>query len=220
MSDDATPLQRSLCIRLEEAVLQGELALPGTAEGLVLFAHGSGSSRKSPRNKFIANVLCEHNIAALLLDLLTPSEKNNFELGFDIDLLSKRILSATKWLQSHPDLHRLPIGYFGSDTGGAAAIEAAALAAEQIGAVVSRGGRPDMAEQYLARIKAPTLLIVASNDDIIVKLNQQAAQRMLTVHRLDIVPDATHFFEESGKLAIVAKLTVQWFEKHLGLVSK
>lgn len=203
-----------------DITLTGSLLVPQNPAAVVLFAHGSGSSRKSPRNKFIANVLCEHNIAALLLDLLTPSEKNNFELGFDIDLLSKRILSATKWLQSHPDLHRLPIGYFGSDTGGAAAIEAAALAAEQIGAVVSRGGRPDMAEQYLSRIKAPTLLIVASNDDIIVKLNQQAAQRMLTVHRLDIVPDATHFFEESGKLAIVAKLTVQWFEKHLGLVSK
>ncbi|HYL26695.1 MAG TPA: dienelactone hydrolase family protein [Candidatus Nitrosotalea sp.] len=193
--------------------------MPRDARGLVLFAHGSGSSRFSPRNAFVAGMLAEGRLASLLLDLLTPDEEKidakTAALRFDIGMLASRLVAATRWTRTQPALEHLQIGYFGASTGAAAALVAAAMLRDEIRAIVSRGGRPDLAGAYLSRVAAPTLLIVGGNDDMVIELNNQAARQMSAPHRIAIVPGATHLFEEPGTLATAARLAREWFEVHL-----
>jgi dienelactone hydrolase len=185
----------------------------------VLFAHGSGSSRHSPRNNYVAAVLRQAGIGTLLFDLLTEEEDSVYKTRFDIHLLTDRLTAATKWLTARPETMKLKIGYFGASTGAAAALEAAAVLGPTIRAVVSRGGRPDLAGPVLYRVKAPTLLIVGGHDDAVVKLNQHAYDRLKTEKDLVIVPGATHLFEEPGALEEVARLAADWFMRHLGTKS-
>ncbi len=195
------------------------LRRPAKATGLVLFAHGSGSSRHSPRNAFVADALAEGNLATLLFDLLTPEEeaidRRTAALRFDIGLLATRLVAATQWAREDPTVCDLPIGYFGTSTGAAAALIAAATLPREVRAVVSRGGRPDLAGSYLPRVQAPTLLIVGGADDVVIDLNREAAARMTVRHRIEIVPGATHLFEEPGTLAEVARLAREWFARYL-----
>lgn len=206
-------------IKIGSALLNGELTIPEKAAGVVLFAHGSGSSRYSPRNQYVARVIRESGVGTLLFDLLTPEEEriDNFtrEFRFDIDLLACRLIGSTKWLEGHAEASRLCPGYFGSSTGGAAALIAAAELAENVGAVVSRGGRPDLAGDALHRVKAPTLLIVGGLDGPVITMNKDAYAQLRCVKELTIVPGATHLFEEPGKLEEVASLAAKWFVKHL-----
>lgn len=199
--------------------LTGDLAIPGGAVGLVLFAHGSGSSRLSPRNRFVARVLNEGGLATLLVDLFTPDEERldlrTAELRFDIGLLARRLVGVTDWLTAQPATRALRIGYFGSSTGAAAALVAAAARANTIAAVVSRGGRPDLAGGVLARVAAPTLLIVGGEDLAVLALNRAAMARMQADRRLEVVPGASHLFEEPGALERVAELARDWFVRHL-----
>jgi putative phosphoribosyl transferase len=201
------------------AQLEGDLGIPRGAAGIVLFAHGSGSSRFSPRNRFVARMLHQAGIATLLLDLLTPDEEaidlRTAELRFDISLLADRLVGATDWLGHDPDTRRLRVGYFGASTGGGAALVAAAQRPEAIGAVVSRGGRPDLAGDALQRVTAPTLLIVGGYDYPVIEMNRQALARLRCEKRLDVVPGATHLFEEPGTLERVAELAIDWFARHL-----
>jgi putative phosphoribosyl transferase len=201
------------------AVLSGNLNIPENANALVLFAHGSGSSRHSPRNQFVARTLNDVGLATLLFDLLTQEEEaidtQTRELRFNIHLLAERLVHATKWAKQQEETRDLRIGYFGSSTGGAAALVAAVDLPEDIGAVVSRGGRPDLAGEALPKVKAPTLLIVGGNDDVVVQLNEKARDRMRCEVKLEIVPGATHLFEEAGALEQVAKLANDWFLLHL-----
>jgi putative phosphoribosyl transferase len=200
--------------------LDGNLTIPDGATGLILFAHGSGSSRHSPRNQFVARTLSDSGIATLLFDLLTPEEEaidvQTREYRFNISLLAERLIYATRWAKQQRETRDLRIGYFGSSTGGAAALIAAAELSQDVGAVVSRGGRPDLAGDALARVQAPTLLIVGGNDDIVIELNEQARDRMHCRVKLEIVPGATHLFEEPGTLEQVANLASDWFVRHLG----
>src|SRR5438876_2547040 len=200
------------------AMLDGNLTLVDQKKALVLFAHGSGSSRHSPRNQFVARTLNEAGLATLLFDLLTPEEESvdlySREHRFDIGLLAERLVYATKWARQQKQTANLPIGYFGSSTGGGAALVAAAELAEEVGAVVSRGGRPDLAGEALPKVQAPTLLIVGGNDDVVIELNEQARDRMRCEVKLEIVPGATHLFEEPGALEQVAKLASDWFLLH------
>lgn len=196
------------------ALLEGSLVVPEHAQGLVVFAHGSGSSRFSPRNNFVATILQQADIATLLVDLLTREEDESYETRFDIDLLTDRLLLVTRWLQNQSLTHKLAFGYFGASTGAAAALRAAADDAT-IRAVVSRGGRPDMAAGALARVQSPTLLIVGGNDSLVLKLNRQALAALKGTKRLVIVPGATHLFEERGALEEVARLATQWFKRYL-----
>ncbi|MCU1335604.1 MAG: dienelactone hydrolase [Bryobacterales bacterium] len=199
--------------------LSADLVIPERATGLVLFAHGSGSSRHSSRNRYVARVLQQCGLATLLLDLLTLAEEQaDAETGrfrFDIDLLARRLVQATDWLQSEPATRDLSIGYFGASTGAAAALIAAAQRPAVVGAVVSRGGRPDLAGDALPRVKAPTLLIVGSNDRPVIELNQQAFAELRCEKRLVVVPGASHLFEEPGTLEEIAKLARSWFQDHL-----
>jgi dienelactone hydrolase len=185
----------------------------------VLFAHGSGSSRHSPRNQFVARTLNDAGLATLLFDLLTQEEEaidmQTRELRFNIHLLAERLGHATKWAKQQQQTCDLQIGYFGSSTGGAAALVAAVDVPQDVGAVVSRGGRPDLAGEALPKVQAPTLLIVGGNDDIVIELNEQARDRMRCEVKLEIIPGATHLFEEPGTLEKVAKLASDWFVKHL-----
>jgi len=196
-------------------VMEGALEIPEGAAGIVLFAHGSGSSRHSPRNNYVARVLREHRLGTLLLDLLTPEEDMIYEMRFNIDLLSKRLLAATKWILEQEETKSLSIGYFGASTGAAAAIQTAAEMGDSIDAVVSRGGRPDLAWPYLNSIKAPTLLIVGGDDDVVIELNEKAYNEIKAVKEMEIVPGATHLFEEPGKLEEVADLASRWFVRYL-----
>jgi len=200
------------------ATLDGNLTIADGATPLVLFAHGSGSSRHSPRNQFVARTLNDAGLATLLFDLLTPEEEAidllTREHRFNIGLLSERLVHATKWAQQQEQTRDLRIGYFGSSTGGGAALVAAAEIPQDIGAVVSRGGRPDLAGDTLPRVQAPTLLIVGGNDDIVIKLNEQARDRMRCEVKLEIIPGATHLFEEPGALERVAQLASDWFSLH------
>ena len=200
-------------------ILEGDLSLPKGARGVVLFAHGSGSSRHSPRNRLVASLLNEAKLATLLVDLLTPREEaidlQTAHLRFDIPLLAKRLVGATDWLARHPDTRALRFGYFGASTGAAAALVAAAERPQQIDAVVSRGGRPDLAGTALERVRASTLLIVGGNDYPVIAMNQTALARLRCEKRLVIVPGATHLFEEPGALLEVARLAREWFERHL-----
>jgi putative phosphoribosyl transferase len=197
--------------------LFGNLNIPEGATGLVLFAHGSGSSRHSPRNQFVARTLNNARLATLLFDLLTPEEEaidlRTREHRFNIGLLAERLVHATKWARQQEQTRDLRIGYFGSSTGGGAALVAAAELPQDVGAVVSRGGRPDLAGEALPKVQAPTLLIVGGNDDIVIELNEQARDRMRCEVKLEIVPGATHLFEEPGALEKVAKLASDWFVK-------
>ena len=199
--------------------LEGNLTLPQDSHGIVLFAHGSGSSRHSPRNRYVARVLNEAKLATLLIDLLTPHEEvidaRTAQLRFDIDLLAERLVDATDWLTQFPDTSHLRIGYFGASTGAAAALVAAALRPDVVGAVVSRGGRPDLAGAALIHVRAPTLLIVGENDGQVIELNRAALAQLRCEKQLMIVPGATHLFEEPGALDEVARLACDWFQRHL-----
>ena len=199
--------------------LEGNLTLPEQSRGIVLFAHGSGSSRHSPRNRYVARLLNEANLATLLIDLLTLHEEvidaRTAQLRFDIDLLAERLVDATDWLTQFPDTKDLRIGYFGASTGAAAALAAAALRPDPVGAIVSRGGRPDLAGAALIRVRAPTLLIVGENDKQVIQLNRAALAQLRCEKQLVIVPGATHLFEEPGALDVVARLARDWFERHL-----
>jgi putative phosphoribosyl transferase len=203
-----------------EVALEGALSIPERAEGVVLFAHGSGSSRFSPRNRLVAAFLNQGGLGTLLLDLLTAEEHEIDErsgaLRFDIDLLSRRLIGVVDWASTHPDMRHLPIGLFGASTGAAAALNAAADRPQRVAAVVSRGGRPDLAMAALPRVRAPTLLIVGGLDGVVIEMNRRAAAQLACEHRLDIVPGATHLFEEPAKLEEVARLARKWFQLHLG----
>jgi putative phosphoribosyl transferase len=207
-------------IQAGRAVLSGNLHIPGGAAALVLFAHGSGSGRHSPRNQFVARTLNEAGLATLLFDLLTREEESldmhTREHRFNIGLLAERLVHATKWTKQEKRTCDLRIGYFGSSTGGAAALVAAVEVPQDVGAIVSRGGRPDLAGDALPKVQAPTLLIVGGNDDIVIELNEQARDRMRCEVKLEIVPGATHLFEEPGALEKVAKLASDWFVNHIG----
>lgn len=196
--------------------LNGELILPPSAKEVVLFVHGSGSSRFSPRNIYVAEVLQQHGIGTLLFDLLTREEDQDYETRFDIALLTRRLLAATAWLHGNPETQTLRIGYFGASTGAAAALQAAAKIGDEITAVVSRGGRPDLAGEIdLSRVTAPTLLIVGGADYGVIELNQQAAALLNCEKELILIPGATHLFEEPGTLQQVAHSAVSWFTQHL-----
>lgn len=203
-------------IPADQVELDGELILPPSTKGVVLFAHGSGSSRLSPRNTYVAEVLQKHGIGTLLFDLLTRKEDENYETRFDIALLTRRLLAATDWLQANPPTQTLKLGYFGASTGAAAALQAAAKMQYQIAAVVSRGGRPDLAGEFaLSRVTAPTLLIVGSADYGVIELNQQAYAAMTCEKKLTLIHGATHLFEEPGTLQQVARDAAEWFTQHL-----
>lgn len=210
-------------IQAGRAVLSGNLHIPEGAGALVLFAHGSGSSRQSPRNQFVARTLNEAGLATLLFDLLTQEEEaldmRTREHRFNIRLLAERLVDATKWAKQEGQTRNLQIGYFGSSTGGAAALVAAIDVPQDVGAVVSRGGRPDLAGEALPKVQAPTLLIVGSNDDIVIELNEQARDKMYCEVKLEIIPGATHLFEEPGALEKVSQLASNWFVKHIGSAS-
>lgn len=202
-----------------EASLEGHLSLPADAASLVVFAHGSGSSRWSPRNRSVAGVLHEARIATLLLDLLTPAEETvddrTRHLRFDINLLAGRLGAATDWVATSPAARHLAVGYFGASTGAAAALVAAAAYPEAVRAIVSRGGRPDLAGDALRRVRAPTLLIVGERDPTVIALNQEARRHLAVESELVIVPGATHLFEEPGTLEEVGRLAAGWFSRHL-----
>lgn len=196
--------------------LSGELVLPPEASGIVLFAHGSGSSRFSPRNTFVAKALQQQGIGTLLFDLLTRTEDQDYTMRFDIDFLTRRLLAATAWIQANPETRLLKIGYFGASTGAAAALQAAAEMETVIAAVVSRGGRPDLAgEAALSQVAAPVLLIVGGSDYGVIELNEQAYALMHCEKKLMLVPGATHLFEEPGTLEQAAQLAAGWFSKYL-----
>ena len=220
MEDEGTRGRtRSVRIPIEHAHLEGELNIPADAAGIVLFAHGSGSSRHSPRNQFVARIIRESGNGTLLFDLLTPAEEREDNvtaaLRFDIELLAQRLVTATRWVKSQPDMQKLKMGYFGSSTGGGAALVAAAEMGTDVDAVVSRGGRPDLAGDALARVLSPTLLIVGEYDDVVIRLNREALAQLHCEKELNIVPRATHLFEEEGALEKVAQLAASWFRQHL-----
>ncbi|MGD9622602.1 MAG: alpha/beta family hydrolase [Mycolicibacterium sp.] len=198
-----------------QVTVAGHLTIPQNPRGIVVFAHGSGSSRHSPRNRYVAEVLNQAGLATLLFDLLTPAEERNRANVFDIELLAGRLVDVTRWLAEHPDTAALPIGYFGASTGAGAALLAAAHPDARVDAVVSRGGRPDLAGRALADVAAPTLLIVGGRDEVVYELNRRAQAAMSAECRLSVVPGATHLFDEPGTLEQVAKLARDWFVGHL-----
>lgn len=212
-------IETEISIDAGRVTLQGTLGLPRQASAVVLFAHGSGSSRHSPRNRFVAQVLQSHDIGTLLFDLFTQEEESidefSGELRFNIPFLARRLIDATRWLRQRPDMAGMKFGYFGASTGAAAALVAAAEMQENIHAVVSRGGRPDLAGESLSLVRAPTLLIVGGNDEPVIEMNQEALVRLRCEKKLVIVPGATHLFEERGTLEEVAQLAAQWFAGHL-----
>jgi putative phosphoribosyl transferase len=207
---------RTIEMAIDSVTLTGDLTIPMGTTSLVIFAHGSGSSRLSPRNRFVASVLQHNNMATLLFDLLTPEEDTNYQMRFNIELLTGRLENVILWALSQPDLSILPIGCFGASTGAAAALGVAADLPDDVKAVVSRGGRPDLTVRDLALIKAPTLLIVGGHDDLVMQLNQKVFSAMKTTgKKLYIVPGATHLFEEPGALEEVARVASDWFKLHL-----
>lgn len=216
---DDDRLEHTVSFAADGVELEGTLGLPRSAKGVVLFAHGSGSSRFSPRNRYVARVFRDGGLATLLIDLLSRDEEAIDEitrdLRFDIALLASRLESAIDWLRAEPVTRDLPVGLFGASTGAAAALAAAAARPDRIGAVVSRGGRPDLANEALPLVHAPTLLIVGERDELVIGLNEQARAAMRTEVRLEIVPGATHLFEERGTLEQVAEHARAWFLAHL-----
>jgi pimeloyl-ACP methyl ester carboxylesterase len=212
-------VQRAVEIKAGDVSLDGELEIPAQATGLVLFAHGSGSSRHSPRNQFVARTLREAGLGTLLFDLLTQEEEAEDQytgaLRFDIRLLASRLGAATNWVWKENDLAELTVGFFGSSTGGGAALVTAADLGKRVGAVVSRGGRPDLAGTALSHVQSPTLLIVGENDPVVLDLNEEAFNLLRCEKDLQVVPHATHLFEERGALERVAELAADWFRKYL-----
>jgi putative phosphoribosyl transferase len=218
-------IKREVSIDLEGTTLEGTLVLPKEANGLVLFAHGSGSSRHSPRNRYVAQVLNSQQIATLLFDLLTRQEeamdRYTGELRFNIPLLAKRLIGATNWIMSSPDTRALKVGYFGASTGAAAALIAAGELPDLVSAVVSRGGRPDLAEEALGSVRAPTLLIVGGDDEPVITMNREALAKLYCPDKkLVIIPGATHLFEEPGTLEEVARLAAEWFNQRFTTAKK
>lgn len=218
---DVGDIERNIVVEAPDGGrLSGTLAVPAGATGMVLFAHGSGSSRHSPRNRAVATDLQRSRLATLLIDLLTEAEDAEDErtgrLRFDIGLLAERLMLATEWLTTEPTTQRLPLGYFGASTGAAAALASAAHVGARVGAVVSRGGRPDLAGDALAQTPAATLLIVGGRDETVVELNQQARDRLTGPSDLQVVEGATHLFEEPGALEQVSRLAADWFRRYLG----
>ncbi|NDJ20652.1 alpha/beta hydrolase [Nostoc sp. B(2019)] len=221
------PQEHLVSVTAGEVKLEGNLVIPDGATGIVLFAHGSGSSRHSPRNRYVAGVLQQAGLATLLIDLLTLEEEEidlrTRHLRFDIGLLASRLVGATDWLVHNPDTRHLKVGYFGASTGAGAALVAAAERPEVVQAIVSRGGRPDLAGSALPHVKAPTLLIVGGYDTPVIAMNEDALAKLrslpggpsLSPKRLEIIPRATHLFEEPGKLAAVAQLASEWFTRYL-----
>jgi dienelactone hydrolase len=214
-------IERSdVILQVGELALAGNLALPRAAKGIVAFAHGSGSSRHSPRNQLVAQTLNEAGLATLLFDLLTPDEERidvwTRELRFNIPLLAERLTGTVDWLGRQASMKGFRVGLFGASTGAAAALISSGDRPDVVGAVVSRGGRPDLAGDALPRVKAPTLLIVGGDDIQVIALNRQASEALTVEHRLEIVPGATHLFEEPGALEVVAQLACNWFAEHLG----
>lgn len=218
----STSTEQIVQLELASMTLEGELAIPASATGIVLFAHGSGSSRHSPRNRHVAQSLREGGLATLLIDLLTADEEREDDrtgrLRFDINLLARRVVAATDWLRQNPASAHLRIGYFGASTGAAAALVAAAERPGDVAAIVSRGGRPDLAIPALKKVKAPTLLIIGGRDLPVIEMNHQALIHLKSEKRLDIVPGATHLFEEPGALEQVAHLAREWFLAHLAAI--
>jgi len=200
--------------------LQADLTMPINPQGIIIFAHGSGSSRLSPRNQYVAEVLNQSEFATLLVDLLTPTEERidrfTHELRFNISLLAKRLELVADWIAQHPTLKTLKLGYFGASTGAAAALIAAANQPDLISAIVSRGGRPDLAGDYLKRVQAPTLLIVGGNDSMVMDLNKQALNELSAIKKLEVIASASHLFEEPGTLEQVAMLAVAWYKRFMG----
>jgi len=222
----AFPVNKNLdiALQLEEIPLQGLLHVPTNAHALVIFVHGSGSSRFSTRNQHVATILNKANVATLLFDLLAPEEDKidayTREFRFNIKMLASRLIATTDWVLKQPDLQDFAIGYFGASTGGAAALVAATQKSNAVKAIVSRGGRPDLAGAALPGVEAPTLLIVGGDDNVVIEMNQSAMHEMHCIKQLEIIPGATHLFEEPGKLDIVAALASAWFEKYLQTSSK
>jgi dienelactone hydrolase len=212
-------LEHTISIQTQHVTLDGTLGVPNDAHGIVLFAHGSGSSRFSPRNRFVAHVLREAGFGTLLLDLLSPKEEAVDDVTgqhrFDIAMLADRLVVAIDWLGGSPETERLAVGLFGASTGGGAAIVAAAERPVRVAAVVSRGGRPDLAGDSLPLVDAPTLLLVGERDEVVIDLNERAAALMRATVRLEIIPRATHLFEEAGTLEQVAALARDWFVRYL-----
>ena len=212
-------LERPILVELADVALNGDLSLPADARGLVVFAHGSGSSRHSSRNRAVAEALHQGRLGTLLLDLLTEHEERSDEVTaefrFDIPLLGERVIAAVDWTAAHEPTSQLPLGLFGASTGAAAALIAAAKRPKKVRAVVARGGRPDLAADALEAVRAPTLLIVGGRDDVVIELNREAHGRLSATKELQIVPGATHLFEEPGALDRVAQLARDWFTRHL-----
>jgi putative phosphoribosyl transferase len=212
---DPPPRDEDITIEAGKARIVGHLMVPWPALGVVIFAHGSGSGRHSPRNRFVASELNKHGFGTALFDLLTSEEEIDRSNVFDIDLLAGRLGAITDWIGTQPGTLNLPVGYFGASTGAAAALVAAAARPDEIAAVVSRGGRPDLAAQRLYAVRAPTLLIVGGADDVVIELNREAQRLMRCTNELVIVPGATHVFEEAGALERVADLAARWFQTHM-----
>jgi pimeloyl-ACP methyl ester carboxylesterase len=202
-------------IPVEDVELEGELIVPDGARGLVVFAHGSGSSRKSPRNNFVAEVLRNHGLGTLLFDLLTEEEDREYETRFDIDLLTGRLLAVTDWLRERDDTGASNVGYFGSSTGAAAALRAAARRGDDVDAVVSRGGRVDLASEQLSEVTAATLFVVGGADSQVLELNREGLERLTCTKELSVVEGAGHLFEGEGEIEEVAELAAEWFAEHL-----
>lgn len=214
----------SVTVPIDDIELDGDLCIPRGARGIVVFAHGSGSSRFSPRSHFVADMLREHTVGSLLIDLLTPQEESiderTHELRLDVDLLAKRLEKIGEWVLDQPEMHTLKLGYFGASTGSAAALIAAAAQPDLVQAVVSRGGRPDLAISVLSKVKAPTLLIVGGKDLQVVAWNKQAIKILNDDSRLEIIPHATHLFDEAGALEAVAQMAAEWFRRHFIITPK
>ncbi|MEW6036084.1 MAG: alpha/beta family hydrolase [Candidatus Micrarchaeota archaeon] len=206
---------RTLHIPIGTMALEGLLGMPKRPKGIVIFAHGSGSSRLSPRNNYVANLLRTRGFATLLFDLLSEEEDYIYETRFNIPLLAQRLVAVTEWLMKQPEAKGMPIGYFGSSTGSAAALVAASQLGARIKAVVSRGGRPDMVIPVLSKVRSPTLLIVGGSDDVVIELNQQAYLNLQCEREMSIIPGAGHLFEEPGALEDVADQAAKWFKKYL-----
>lgn len=217
--DEKSFISRSVEIPIQGGHLEGELKIPANSPGIVLFAHGSGSSRHSPRNQYVARIIRQAGVGTMLFDLLTGPEEREDDvtaaLRFDIPFLVERLIAATEWVAHESDLERLKLGYFGSSTGGAAALVAAATLGNKINAVVSRGGRPDLAGVALPKVTSPTLLIVGGDDYQVLALNEHAFARLKCEKELKVIPNATHLFEEPGALEEVARLAAQWLDRNL-----
>jgi putative phosphoribosyl transferase len=215
MSKPSTEYSREVVVDVKGTRLAGLISIPPQPRGVVVFAHGSGSSRHSPRNRFVADQLNDAGFTTLLFDLLTPAEERNRENIFDVELLASRLIGATEWLATQDDLASLPVGYFAASTGAGAVMRAAADPRVNVSAVVSRGGRPDLAGRWLTRVRTPTLLIVGGNDQLVLGLNRRAYALIPAECRIAVIPHAAHLFEQPGAMGQVAELARSWFAIHL-----